>query len=167
MCRVHWPEFHNLLSNDHFGDITPKLRQKHVIDNPHLIDLFFTERFVKFRLKKSLQASWYWYRYEYAVQRGSIHCYGVAKLQNDLGLCELTAVACTARLVLHRQLFRSRQFSAPYVKWILQVLFLLYLRAHITATPGTEYVVYIPEGTRYIPGWGGAARPLIPCPCLT
>ena len=95
-AEYHWPEFHNLLSNDHCGDITPKLRQKHVIDNPHLIDWFFTERtdrFVKFWLNKSLQASWYWYRYEYAVQRGSIHCHGVAKLQNDPGLCELTAVA--------------------------------------------------------------------------
>ena len=95
-AEYHWPEFHNLLSNDHCGDVTPQLRQKHVIDNPHLIDWFFTERtdrFVKFWLNKSLQASWYWYRYEYAVQRGSIHCHGVAKLQNDPGLCELTAVA--------------------------------------------------------------------------
>lgn len=40
-AEYHWPEFHNLLSNDHCGDITPKLRQKHVIDNPHLIDCFF------------------------------------------------------------------------------------------------------------------------------
>lgn len=60
------------------------------------LTVFFTERtdrFVKFWLNKSLQASWYWYRYEYAVQRRSIHCHGVAKLQNDPGLCELTAVA--------------------------------------------------------------------------
>ena len=57
---------------------------------------FFTERtdwFVKFWLKKSLQASWYWCRYEYAVQGGSIHCHGDAKLQNDSGRCELTAIA--------------------------------------------------------------------------
>ena len=31
-----------------------------------------------------MQASWHWYRYQYAVQRGSIHCHGVAKLKNDL-----------------------------------------------------------------------------------
>ena len=38
-------------------------------------------------------AYWHWYRYEYAVQRGSIHCHGVAKLSNDPGLCELTEIA--------------------------------------------------------------------------
>lgn len=57
---------------------------------------FFTERtdrFVKFWLKESLGASWHWYRYEYAVQRGSIHCHGVAKLNNDPGLWELTEIA--------------------------------------------------------------------------
>lgn len=57
---------------------------------------FFTEgtdRFVKFWLKESLGASWHWYRYQYAVQRGSIHCHGVAKLNNDPGLCELTEIA--------------------------------------------------------------------------
>ena len=35
----------------------------------------------------------HWYRYEYAVQRGSIHCHGVAKLKNDPGLCTLTEKA--------------------------------------------------------------------------
>lgn len=56
----------------------------------------FTERtdhFIKFWLKESLGSSWHWYRYEYAVQRGSIHSHGVAKLQNDPGLCELTEKA--------------------------------------------------------------------------
>ena len=44
----------------------------------------------------------------------------------------------------HRRLFRSRQFNATYVKWILPqwLLFLLYQRAHIAATLRTEYVVY-------------------------
>lgn len=44
-------------------------------------------------MNKSLRATWHWYRYEYAVQKGSIHCHGVAKLQNDPGLCKLTEVA--------------------------------------------------------------------------
>ncbi|CAH3026630.1 unnamed protein product [Porites evermanni] len=52
-----------------------------------------TDRFVKDWLKDSLQASWHWYRYEYGVQRGSIHCHGVAKLKNDPGLCSLTEKA--------------------------------------------------------------------------
>ena len=68
--------------------LTPADRQKHVLDNPHLLDWLFserTDRFVKYWLKDLLQASWHWYRYEYAVQklRGSIHCHGVAKLKND------------------------------------------------------------------------------------
>ena len=37
-------------------------------------------------LKKS--ATWYWFRYEYTIQRGSIHCHGVAKLKSDPNLCD-------------------------------------------------------------------------------
>ena len=32
-------------------------------------------------------------RYEYAVQRGSIHCHGVAKLNSDPNLCDLSQIA--------------------------------------------------------------------------
>lgn len=46
-----------------------------------------------FWLKETLGSSWHWYRYEYAVQRGSIHCHGVAKLKNDPGLCQLGFLA--------------------------------------------------------------------------
>ena len=70
--------------------------RQNVINNPHILDWFFTERtesFVKWWLYKSLQASWHWFRYEFAVQRGSIHCHGLAKLKDDPGLCELTKVA--------------------------------------------------------------------------
>ena len=66
------------------------------LNNPHLLDWVFserTDRFVKFWLKESLHSSWHWYRYEYAVQRRSIHCHGVAKLKNDPGLCTLTEKA--------------------------------------------------------------------------
>lgn len=95
-AEYHWPEFHNLLNNNNTEKLTPTDRQKHVLDNPHLLDWLFserTDRFVKFWLKESLQSSWHWYRYEYAVQRGSIHCHGVAKLKNDPGLCTLTEKA--------------------------------------------------------------------------
>ena len=40
----------------------------------------------------TLDAKWHWYRYEY-LARGSIHCYGTAKLSNDPGLCDLTKPA--------------------------------------------------------------------------
>ena len=95
-AEYHWPEFHTLLTDSDLKDLLPETRQQHVMENPHLLDWLFTERterFIKFWLKKSLGASWHWYRYEYAVQRGSIHCHGVAKLQNDPGLCKLTEQA--------------------------------------------------------------------------
>ena len=44
-------------------------------------------------LQNSLGATWHWYRYEYAVQRGSIHCHGIAKLKDDPGLYQLTKIA--------------------------------------------------------------------------
>ena len=48
---------------------------------------------MKYWLKKTLGATWYWFRYEYAVQRGSIHCHGVAKLKSNPNLCELSQIA--------------------------------------------------------------------------
>ena len=59
-------------------------KRENVINNPHLLDWLFTERteaFVKYWLKNTLGATWHWFRYEYAVQRGTIHCHGVAKLK--------------------------------------------------------------------------------------
>ena len=50
-----------------------------VINNPHIVDCFFTQRveesFVKHWLYDSLGAKWHWFRYEYQG-RGSIHCHG-------------------------------------------------------------------------------------------
>ena len=95
-AEYHWPEFHKLLSYSFTKKLTPGDRHKNVLNNPHLLDWVFserTDRFVKFWLKESLHSSWHWYRYEYAVQRGSIHCHGVAKLKNEPGLCTLTEKA--------------------------------------------------------------------------
>ena len=49
-------------------------------------------------LQYTLEAEWHWYRFEYAVTRGSIHCNGVAKFKNDPGLCELTQKALEGHL---------------------------------------------------------------------
>jgi len=38
-------------------------------------------------------ATWHWYRFEYALMRGSIHCHGLAKLKGDPGLCDLSQIA--------------------------------------------------------------------------
>ena len=70
-------------------------RRQNVINNPHIVDWFFTQRlesFVKHWLYETLDAKWHWFRYEYQG-RGSIHCHGTAKLTNDPGLCQLTEIA--------------------------------------------------------------------------
>ena len=64
-------------------------------------------------VKRNLGSSWHWYRYEYAVQRGSIHrhAYGVAKLKNDPGLCQLTETALKASLAVKRKDTSKESFS--------------------------------------------------------
>ncbi|CAB4010673.1 ATP-dependent DNA helicase PIF1, partial [Paramuricea clavata] len=91
---MHWPELHALFGTN-TEIITSEIRRQNVINNPHLVDWFFTQRlesFVKYWLYDTLGAKWHWFRYEYQG-RGSIHCHGTAKLNNDPGLCELTQTA--------------------------------------------------------------------------
>ena len=93
---MHWPELHSLFSEDtEVGNFTSEVRRQNVINNPHIVDWFFTQRlesFVKHWLYDTLGAKWHWFRYEYQG-RGSIHCHGTAKLNNDPGLCQLTQTA--------------------------------------------------------------------------
>lgn len=87
-----WPDLHALLGTDNG---TSGQRRQAVIDNPHIVDWYFTQRlenFIKHWLYKTLDCKWHWYRFEYQ-ERGSIHCYGTAKLNNDPGLCDLTKAA--------------------------------------------------------------------------
>jgi hypothetical protein len=91
---MHWPELHSLL-DPNFENLTGDGWRKNVINNPHLVDWFFTKRlesFLKHWLYDTLNAEWHWYRYEFQA-RGSIHCHGTAKLKNDPGLCNLTEIA--------------------------------------------------------------------------
>ena len=88
---MHWPELHQLF-NSNVDELTSEERRMNVINNPHLVDWFFTKRveeFTKEWLYNCLDAEWHWYRYEYQA-RGSIHCHGIAKLKSDPGLCDLT-----------------------------------------------------------------------------
>ena len=100
---MHWPELHFLFGNERYEGITGSLseiRRNNVINNPHIVDWFFTERlkkFIKHWLYDSLDAKWHWYRFEYQ-SRGSIHCHGVAKLNNDPGLCKLSETALNGYL---------------------------------------------------------------------
>ena len=91
---MHWPELHDLLTSPS-ENTTSQQRRQNVIDNPHIVDWFFTERlesFVKHWLYNTFGAKWHWFRFE-CQHRGSIHCHGTAKLENDPGLCELTNIA--------------------------------------------------------------------------
>jgi len=54
---------------------------------------------VRVGLKNTLGGTWHWFRYEYAVQRGSIHCHGIAKLESDLGVCDLSQTALYCKSV--------------------------------------------------------------------
>ena len=95
---MHWPELHALFKADtdnELGNSTSEVRRQNVINNPHVVDWFFTQRlesFVNHWLYDTLGAKWHWFRYEYQG-RGSIHCHGTAKLNNDPGLCQLTQTA--------------------------------------------------------------------------
>ncbi len=95
---MHWPELHALFkagTDCETDSSTSEERRQNVINNPHVVDWFFTQRlesFVKHWLYDTLGAKWHWFRYEYQG-RGSIHCHGTAKLNNDPGLCQLTQTA--------------------------------------------------------------------------
>lgn len=94
MAEFHWPDFLRLFGLDDKTSSDAEIR-KAILDNPHLVDWYFTERtekFVKHWLYDFLKASWHWFRYEYA-SRGSIHCHGLAKLSDDPGLVNLTQTA--------------------------------------------------------------------------
>ena len=45
-AEFHWPEFHNLFND--ISELTDSQRRENVINNPHLLDWFFTERVEKF-----------------------------------------------------------------------------------------------------------------------
>lgn len=100
---MHWPELHALLvgsDQQMVTSISSDTRRQNVINNPHIVDWFFTQclqNFTKYWLYDSLDAEWHWYRFEYQ-SRGSIHCHSVAKLKNDPGLCRLSEIALKGHL---------------------------------------------------------------------
>ena len=64
---MHWPELHALFGAHTAGDTTSETRRQNVINNPDIVDCFFTQRlesFVKHWLYDTLGAKWHWFRYE-------------------------------------------------------------------------------------------------------
>ena len=77
-AECHWPEYHALFSYEHINDLTNSEIRDNVIKYPHLLDCFFNEcveAFVKNWLYNVLGAQWHWYRFEFSVLRGAIHCH--------------------------------------------------------------------------------------------
>ncbi|CAB4040246.1 Hypothetical predicted protein, partial [Paramuricea clavata] len=157
---MHWPELHALFNtgtNFETGNSASEVRRQNVINNPHVVDWFFTQRlesFVKHWLYDTLGAKWHWFRYEYQG-RGTIHCHGTAKLNNDPGLCQLTKTAlkgflaqkfkdendCSDTTELDQDIEAGRKFKAAdtvcqYVDWLLST---------VNPNPPDEDIWIIPE----------------------
>ena len=84
---TYWPELHNLMPHDPNPTHGKKIHA--VINNPHIVDWYFTQRLtdlIKQWLYKEMDAEWHWYRFEY---QSRTHAHGCAKLKSDPGLCQL------------------------------------------------------------------------------
>ena len=113
---MHWPELHQLFSANHDSNVG----RDNVINNPHVVDWFFTERvnsFIKYWLCGCLDAEWNWHRHEYQGRRGSIHAHGVAKLKNDPGLCALTETALKGYLAEKKKTICLHQLVQMILSW--------------------------------------------------
>ena len=98
----HWSDLHklmprnynNLIELDQTIDSNKLKTQKYndVLNNPHLVDWFFSYRLNKFlevAFDGVLECEWRWHRYEWQ-SRSAIHAHGAARLKNDPGLIDLT-----------------------------------------------------------------------------
>ena len=65
---MHWPDLHVLLGNE---NNTGDKRRQAAINNPLILDWFFTlrlESFIKLWLYKTLNAKRHWYSFEYQAR---------------------------------------------------------------------------------------------------
>ena len=69
------------------------------MENPHLVDWYFSHRLTEFLrvfFDGILECDWRWHRFEWQ-SRTSIHAHGAARLLNDPGLINLTALVYKGR----------------------------------------------------------------------
>ena len=86
----HWNDLHKLMPGGFSSD--KKIRYQNVLDNPHLVDWYFSYRlneFLKVVFDGILECEWRWHRFEWQ-SRSSMHAHGAAKFKNDPGLIKLT-----------------------------------------------------------------------------
>lgn len=89
----HWNDLHKLMPGG-FSD-KKSVRYQNVIDNPHLVDWYFSYRldaFLKVVFDGILKCECRWHRFEWQ-SRSAIHAHGAAKFANDPGIINLTAKA--------------------------------------------------------------------------
>ena len=59
---MHWAELHSLFYDSIDSELSSQDRCRNLIDNPHIVDWFFTQRlesFVKYWLYNTLDAKWH------------------------------------------------------------------------------------------------------------
>ncbi|RNA42068.1 ATP-dependent DNA helicase pif1 [Brachionus plicatilis] len=94
----HWHDLHRLMPGQFTLD--KNKRYQNVLNNPHLVDWYFTFRlneFLKVVFDGILDCEWRWHRYEWQ-SRSTIHAHGAAKFKNDPGLRDLTTKVYQGRM---------------------------------------------------------------------
>ena len=103
----HWPDLHRLMpryyskTSDSDPVLNNDFKYQDVLNNPHLVDWYFSFRLNKFLeivFDGILECEWRWHRYEWQ-SRTSIHAHGAARFKNDPGLIELTKKVYQGRLL--------------------------------------------------------------------
>ena len=87
LSDMHWPDLHAVFGND---NATTEERQIAVINNPQIVDWFFTQRL---KILLSNGCTKHLMPKGIGIDLNTIHCHGTAILKNDPGLCHLTKTA--------------------------------------------------------------------------
>jgi len=94
----HWEDLQKLMPGPLASTFTEKYKK--VLNNPHLVDWFFSHKlneFLKTVFDDVLECEWRWHRYEWQ-SRSSIHAHGAVRFKNDPGLTQLATKAYIGRL---------------------------------------------------------------------
>ena len=68
LANLHWPKLHDLMPIDKVSETESNIRQKNLVNNPHIATWFFNKRFEIFFeevLKPKWQLEDWWYRFEW------------------------------------------------------------------------------------------------------
>jgi hypothetical protein len=97
-ANLHWPDLHRLMPGN--SSNTRSQRYKNVLNNPHLVDWYYSFRlsaFIKVFFEDILESLWIFYRHE-RQSRDAIHSHGVCRLKNDPGIEALTSIVFNGKL---------------------------------------------------------------------